>query len=56
MTCQVDHFGSIEEDISACRSIDCCRNMANAVIHYFSYNNNNNNILKNNKIPENIDT
>ena len=35
MTCQVDHFGSIEEDISTCRSIDCCRNVANTVFHYF---------------------
>ena len=24
---QVDHFGSLEEDVSACRSIDCCGNM-----------------------------
>jgi hypothetical protein len=23
MTCQIDHFGSIEEDISTCRSFDC---------------------------------
>ena len=38
MACQVDHFGSLEEDISACRSVDCCRNMANEVIHYFSFN------------------
>ena len=36
VACQVDHFGSLEEDISACRSIDCCGNVADAKFHYCS--------------------
>jgi hypothetical protein len=36
VVCQVDHFGSLEEDVSACRSIDCCGNVTDAKFHYCS--------------------